>query len=157
MFRWCILVFAVSFCTVISFARSARAELRIQRLPILPSFVPSKALKKPGDASPPTATSRSGGIFASLMRTLETRAWSPGPLRHQDAPRNPAIRDPQRDRDATSLGVVHGHAHVSGIGAALAGGGLLGEAGKTLGKGIGVSLGPVLMLGGGGLRFKATW
>jgi hypothetical protein len=157
MLRWCIFAFLVPVASLLLFARSARAELRVLRVPVLPALLPERSASL-ASAEPARDAPRSeqSGIGGAIARTFE-RSLMP-PVRPMEGPRSPE-RDAVRERDATSLGSAR-PPPMSMAGLALAGGGLVGGGATRLGKvgnGIEIGLGPALVLGGGGLVLSAKW
>jgi hypothetical protein len=102
---------------------------------------------------------RGGSGLLSKLARLAAKATAESGIRQSiGGPRNAAPRDPQRDRDATSLGVTS--AKMSRSGAALYGGGL--AAGGTalvtkIGKRFPIRLGPIGWQGGGGIALRGRW
>jgi hypothetical protein len=164
MSRWPFIVgIAVALIGLVLHPLSARADF-VKRLPILPSLGPAAvpsflSLSQDADAPrSPDPIAFGFGIVGKIAR-LAAKLQSDTVLRQTEGgPRNPTLRDPARERDATSLGVLH--ATVSRTGAGLAVAGAAGGGAPLLFgvlKSIPIKIGPMAFLGGGGIMLRARW
>jgi hypothetical protein len=94
----------------------------------------------PAPAPPPS------DVGSVLARAMGTRSGRP----RDNGPRDLTLRDPARERDATSPGMRA--REISLLGAAMASAGALGSAGALLGGGKWWALSPILRGGGGGVQ-----
>jgi hypothetical protein len=161
MSRWSFVVSAAVSILVASYPFSARAQGPISQPPILPSIaaLSTTVPSSPTSASPVSPDVPPGTDLVSKLARLYDKLRAEYVTRtNAGGPRNPAPRDPARDRDATSLGVDH--PRLSALGAALSGGGV-----ACLGiplvvkeaKKLPVRLGPMGAVGGGGLAIRGRW
>jgi hypothetical protein len=149
------------FSLALAWTKSAAAFTRTMPIDVLPSLVtpPPSTMLRVTPPPLPTVTVEKKGFLASLSKAL-AKLTPVTPNRQNDlAWRNPIIRDAQRDRDATSLGLMH-PAKMSGLGAALAGVGAAATGVPVLtkiSKKLPISIGPALFQGGGGIAIRGTW
>jgi len=149
--------------------RPAFADQLLARVPHLPSIVASPTPSvftasastnapstAPGAALVPVDNSFIGRVAHLLDGLRPPVSGNPG----DSAWRNPSLRDPARDRDATSFGIRSARMSMSGV--AFAGAGIgagaaqfvdLGSVGKT----VPVKVLPTMCQGGGGISLKLPW
>src|SRR5262249_25112039 len=129
--------------------------------PILPSIaaLPTTIGSSPTSAPPASPDVAPGTGFVSKLAHLYDKLRAEYEMRtNAGGPRNPTPRDAARDRDATSLGVEH--PRLSGVGAALGGGGVACLGIPVVAKGAGdfpLKVGPMGALGGGGIAIRGRW
>jgi hypothetical protein len=127
-------------------ATSALADV-----PVLPTMSSAAAQPKPGDHT----------FIGRVAQFLDDLRPARGGDPLTAASRNPAVRDPARDRDATSFGLVH-KAPINSTGASLAAAGLGGGAAQlvdlgNVAKKVPVKIAPTVTQGGGGVSLKLRW
>jgi hypothetical protein len=155
------------------FARAAHAEPRLLRVPVLPSLVAPlsrSVLASAGSRAAPAAAATSSmpatstpvdhGFLSSVAKFLDGVQPRVSTHPRDAAGRNPAPRDPARERDATSFGIRT--AGMSGSGAALAGAGIGASAAQlvdlaNVANKVPVKFAPTMFQGGGGLALTADW
>jgi hypothetical protein len=171
----CLIAILLLATTFVLYARSARAEFTSARVPILPAIVPSLPRTVFAAAAPAAPATPKSGVAASMSadlkpvdnrflgqvsRLLDGMRPPPAGGPRDAASRNPTLRDPQRERDATSWGIRT--APMSAGGAAFVGAGL-GAAGAQfidlakVAKKLPVAFLPTMCQGGGGVALKARW
>jgi hypothetical protein len=154
------------------FARAAHAEPRLLRVPVLPSLVAPLSRSVLASATLPAAPAASAtsmpaastpvdhGFLSSVAKFLDGVQPRVSTHPRDAAGRNPAPRDPARERDATSFGIRT--AGMSGSGAALAGAGIGASAAQlvdlaNVANKLPVKFAPTMFQGGGGLALTADW
>ncbi len=148
--------------------RTVRAETLTLYVPVRPTIVPplrSTRIRERRIPGPAAATSSTtpvpvdNGFIARVARFLDDLKPPPSGDPRESAARRPS-RDPVRDRDATSFGIVHAPMNAPGI-AML--GGAVGAAGAQffdlggVANRLPVKVIPEMCEGGGGLSLKIKW
>ena len=160
------LLVAILIC---SFACAAHAEPPMLRLPLLPSVVtplpPSvfTATTVPGASATMTAaalTPVDNSFIGRVSRFLDGLRPPVSGRPRDTVWRNPTLRDPARDRDATSFGIIS--APMSASGAVFAGAGLGAGAAQFIdlakvANKLPVKFTPTMCQGGGGIALKVRW
>lgn len=166
----------LALSTVVLLPRAASADLLMVRVPHLPSMLTSPtpsvlttgASVNASSATSPTAAGAASpalvpvdnGFLARVARLLDGLrppvSGNPG----DSAWRNPSLRDPARDRDATSFGIRSARLSPSGL--AFAGAGVGAGAAQlvdlgSVAKSVPVKVAPTMCQGGGGISLKLPW
>jgi hypothetical protein len=148
--------------------RTVRAETLTLYVPVRPTIVPplrSTRIKERTVPGPAAATSSAtpapvdNGFIARVARFLDDLKPPPSGRPRESAARSPS-RDPARDRDATSFGIVHAPMHARGMamlgGAVGAAGAQFVDLGGVANK-VPVKVIPSFWQGGGGVSLKIHW
>jgi hypothetical protein len=166
MFRFLVasLVIAAINCLL---TRAARAETKVLPMPILPSIVAPvprsmlNAARGANGAATAAALMPVDHRFLAHVARLLDRLRRPVSGRPRDTVwRNPSLRDPARERDATSFGIRS--ARMSTSGAAFAGFGLGAHAAQLvdlakIARKLPVNFAPTMCQGGGGIMLRGRW
>ncbi len=171
MFRLLVATLFIS-TFILLLSRAAHAEPTLLRTPILPSIVAPLPRMMLGAAASTAAASSKATAMPATLQPVDSSflgrvaqfidGFRPPVSTHprDAAGRNPTLRDPARERDATSFGIRTAPMSIGG--AAFAGAGLgagaaqLIDLAKVANK-FPLKFAPTMCQGGGGLSLKADW